>query len=942
MSILTIVLLPFIAAVLPILVEPSGRTRSAWAAGAVAVAAFGIVLSYAPAAFDGQVVVERVSWVPSLGLDLAFRIDGLSFLFAFLITGIGILIVLYARYYLSARDSMGRFYAYLLLFMGSMLGVVLSENLLVLVLFWELTSLSSFLLIGYWSHRADARQGALMALVVTGAGGLALLGGVILLGSMVGSYELSDVFAATDTLPDHPLFVPMLLLVLLGAFTKSAQFPFHFWLPQAMAAPTPVSAYLHSATMVKAGIFLLARLFPALSADPLWVAIVASVGLITMVFAAYAAMFQTDTKALLAYSTVSHLGLITMLLGFGTELAAVAGVFHVINHCAFKASLFMAAGIVDHEAGSRDIRKLGGLYRQMPLTAALATVGAAAMAGVPLLNGFLSKEMMFHEALEFAGHSGSLVVPALVTIGAAFSVGYSIYLVYGVFFGPPNTEADKVAHEPPRFMRLAVEVLVVLCIVVGVLPQLVVGGLLETAATATAGGPLPYYSLAIWHGFTWPLAMSGIAILGGLILFTIHRPAWSLYDRLPHLSAVRLYLAAIDGCVWMCRRFTDAVHTGSLQRAAALLVAAALVAGISAFVGNPFALGSAPPTPVDLVTWVAFAVLVLAVVGSAVMHRRRVIALILVGVAGLIVSLIFVHFSAPDLALTQLSVEVVTTILLLLALHLLPKESPVERALPRQVRDIGLAVLAGVGTAGLAWAVMTRPLDSISDYFLAESVPGGGGHNVVNVILVDFRGYDTMGEIIVLGIAAVGIHAMIVGLLAQLHGQSPPGTLPLDRRARDPHPLILVTVTRLLLPLALLVSAYIFLRGHNFPGGGFVAGLITAIAMVMQYMASGIAWTERRLRLDYRAVVAVGVAIAVVSGAGAWLSTTPFLTSDYTYIHLPIVGEFELATAMLFDLGVYVTVLGAVLLMLSDIGQVETQAPRTSLRMWSLTQEAAE
>src|SRR5690606_7350024 len=403
-------------------------------------------------------------------------------------------VIMYARYYLSPQDPAARFYSLLLGFMGAMLGVVVSGNLIQLVLFWELTSIFSFLLIGYWYHRKDARQGARMAFVVTASGGLALLGGVLLLGHIVGSFELDAVLAAGDIVRAHHLYPLVLGLVLLGALTKSAQFPFHFWLPHAMAAPTPVSAYLHSATMVKAGVFLLARLWPVLSGTDAWFWIVGGAGLTTLLLGAYAAMFQNDLKGLLAYSTISHLGLITLLLGLNSSLAAVAAVFHIMNHATFKASLFMAVGIVDHESGTRDIRRLSGLRSMMPVTATLAMVASAAMAGVPLLNGFLSKEMFFAETvyLDAAPWVRSWL-PVAATLAGMFSVAYSLRFTADVFFGPPADDLPLTPHEPPHWMRVPVELLVLACLVVGIFPAWAMGDFLRAAALPVVGGTLPEF-----------------------------------------------------------------------------------------------------------------------------------------------------------------------------------------------------------------------------------------------------------------------------------------------------------------------------------------------------------------------------------------------------------------------------------------------------------------
>jgi len=926
MTLVAIVLLPFLAAVLPPLALRFGRHASAFAAALPMAISLVLVLALAPRVFAGEVILESWPWIPAIGLNFAFMMDGLGFLFAFLITAIGLLIILYARYYLGKSDPMGRFYGYLLLFAGSMLGVVLADNLLVLIVFWELTSISSFLLIGYWSHWNEARQGARMALAVTGGGGLALLAGCILLGHVTGSYELSVILDQGELIQASPLYLPILILVLLGAFTKSAQFPFHFWLPAAMAAPTPVSAYLHSATMVKAGVFLLARIHPALSGTQEWLLIVATVGLVTMVFAAYVALFRDDLKGLLAYSTVSHLGLITMLFGLNVSTAAVAGVFHIINHATFKASLFMAAGIVDHEAGTRDMRRLGGLFGVMPITGTLAIIGAAAMAGVPLFNGFLSKEMMLTVVIDVAalGEVGWLF-PALVTLGALISVAYSVRFIHDVFFGERPANLPRTPHEPPRWMRVPVEILILLCVAVGILPALIVGPLLAVAAEATLRAPLPYYSLAIWHGFNLPLLLSAIALAGGALVYWHRQLLVELHDRMLRISAKTIYedylvaylVAAAEG-------FTRRLHTGSLQRYMACLFGAAVVLGAAGFAGADYTLGPVPRTPADPVSTAAWVLVVAGTIATAIFHRRRLVALVLASLVGLFVALAFVHFSAPDLALTQLSVEVITIVLLLLALNLLPQESPVESTPARRGRDVAIAGLAGLAVTLGIFAVLTRPFDSISWYHLDNSVPGGGGTNVVNVILVDFRGFDTLGEIIVLAIAALGCYAMLVALLNGPARQRLLAYRGWGAKAADRHPMILRVITRVLLPMALLVSMYLLLRGHNLPGGGFIAGLVTAVALVMQYMAHGSRWTEQRLRMDYHAVVGAGVLVAGLTGVGSWLFGHPYLTSWYTHVHWPVVGDFELATAMLFDVGVYLTVVGAAMLVLAHLGQIES------------------
>jgi len=467
MALSLLLTLPFIGSIVAALLPANARNAaSVWAGLIALVCAVQVALLF-PFVGSGGVVRLEIAWLPSVGLNFVLRMDGLAWMLVMLVTGIGALVVLYARYYMSPADPVPRFFSFLLAFMGAMLGVALSGNLVQLVFFWELTSLFSFFLIGYWHHRADARRGARMALIVTGAGGLCLLAGVLLLGHIAGSYDLDVVLTAGDAVRTHPLYRPMLVLILLGALTKSAQFPFHFWLPHAMAAPTPVSAYLHSATMVKAGVFLLARLWPVLSGTEDWFWIVGGAGLCTLLVGAYAAMFQNDLKRLLAYSTVSHLGLITLLLGLNSALAAVAAVFHIMNHATFKASLFMAAGIIDHETGTRDLRRLQGLFKAMPITGTLAMVASAAMAGVPLLNGFLSKEMFFAETVYISSlPTVELGLPPLATLAGVFAVVYSLRFGYGVFFGPASTDLPRVPHEPPRWMRVPVDLLVLACLVV--------------------------------------------------------------------------------------------------------------------------------------------------------------------------------------------------------------------------------------------------------------------------------------------------------------------------------------------------------------------------------------------------------------------------------------------------------------------------------------------
>ncbi len=931
-----LVAIPFLGATLPPLFKSRLRLDPALAAAVVAGLAFACLVYLTPAPFQGETLILSWPWLPSIGLELAFRFDGLGLLFAYLIVGIGLLVILYARYYLKAEDATGRFYAFLLLFMGAMLGVVLSENLLLLLIFWELTSLFSFLLIGYWKHDSEARQGARLALLVTGGGGLALFAGILLLGHIAGSFSLSDVLQAGSVVKSHPLYDLTLVLILLGAFTKSAQFPFHFWLPHAMAAPTPISAYLHSATMVKAGIFLLARLFPVLSGTDMWFTLVGGAGVITLVMGAYHALWQHDLKGLLAYSTISHLGLITLLFGLGTSLGAIAGVFHIMNHAVFKASLFMAAGIIDHETGTRDMRKINGLFKYMPYTAVLAIVAAAAMAGVPLLNGFISKEMFFQETVDLAtlGFVG-YGLPAAAVLAGIGSVAYSSRFIHDVFFNGEPVGLTRTPHEPPRWMKFPIEFLVVLMVAVGVAPAYTVGPILDVVAGSVLQRGLPEFNLSPWHGFNIAFMMSVVALVGGVVVYALRHRIFALHDRIfPAVSGRNATEGLLHRIFRWAGYWNALIENGSLQRYLFILITSTLVVGVAAFRGEPL-FGSVPTQPLDVQTLAYGVFLIAGAVGTVLFHRSRFVAVVVVGVVGLMVSLLFVRFSGPDIAMTQLLVEFATVILFLLALFFLPWTSPVESSVARRIRDASVAVLAGTGVGALSYALLTRPLRSISEFFIAEAKPGGGGTNIVNVILVDFRGFDTLGEITVLGIAAVGIYAMLSNANLRIPG------VDMDGRAWawDRHPVVLAVIARTMLPLALLVAVYLFLRGHNLPGGGFIAALVAATALILQYLSDGSAMARTRIGWRYRMLLGVGILIAAVTGIGSLFFGYPFLTTSFTYVSLPIVGTFELATAMLFDLGVFVAVVATVIFILACLGRLNAPLDSVPTIRWRRDRE---
>ncbi|WP_167302425.1 monovalent cation/H+ antiporter subunit A [Sphingobium vermicomposti] len=923
MHLVLLMLLPFIGALLTSVAGRAHRNMLAGIACTPALVGLLLLALLAPSVLGGQAVQFRADWVPALGLDISVRVDALGWLFAALILGIGLLIVIYARFYLPANEPMGRFLALLLLFQGAMLGISLSGNLLLLLIFWELTSLSSFLLIGFRNDKAEGRQGARMALAVTGGGGLALIAGLLLIGQIAGSFELADILASGDAIRTSPLYPVALVLFLLGCFTKSAQFPFHFWLPHAMAAPTPVSAYLHSATMVKAGVFLLARFWPVLAGTDLWFYLVSTTGLVTMVMGAAIALFRHDLKAILAYSTVSHLGLLTMLFGFGTPAAAMVGVFHLLNHALFKAALFMNAGIVDHETGTRDIRLLGGVAGLMPITATLGVIAAASMAGLPPFGGFLSKEMMLEETAHIVWAGQNWAVPLLAVIGATLSVAYSLRYIFHLYLGQRPASYPANPHDPPLGLWVPSAVLVALTVLVGLFPRTLTFDLIAPAAAVVTGGTAPPFKPALWHGLSPALGMSVLAVIIGATLLRRHGLLQRGWDAVRLPDARRLFESTVEWMVRCADTITRTIHNGSLQRQLVLLFIVAIILGaVGAWTGGytPGTRATIAAPPVAVVAWL----LLLAAVAAVVkVQRQRFLTLIYISVIGLIVSLAFVYLSAPDLALTQISVEIVTILLLLLALNLLPKIPARVSSNGRRLRDGMIGLAGGTATGLAAWAVMTRaPNDPISAYHWTNSYAHGGGTNVVNVTLVDFRAFDTFGEIIVLGIAALTIFALLQPATRGVSGRRLREWVADLPRSPERHPMMFAVAARLLLPLATMIGLYIFLRGHNMPGGGFIAGLVVSIAMLMQYMASGFEWADQRRQIDEHLLIGLGVIIAALTGLGSLFFHAPLFTSSFGYFTLPLIGTFELATAMFFDVGVAMTVIGAVMLALAELSHV--------------------
>lgn len=766
-----IILVSFVVAPVGLFIRHDTHKMSGWALATLPLLLFVLFATHTPAIVAGEVFREVTAWAPNLGVSLAFQLDGLSLLFSMVITGIGTLIMLYTNYYLAGDPGIGRFQFYLLLFMGSMLGVVLANNILTMFIFWELTSASSYLLIGFKHEYAEARRGAQQGLLITAGGGLGLLFGLLLLGEAakaVGvdpalAYNLDAIIAAGEAIKETAFYTPAVLLIFLGCFTKSAQFPFHFWLPNAMQAPTPASAFLHSATMVKAGIYLLARLNPGLGETALWNGTLTLVGATTLLLGSVLALRQDDLKALLAYSTVSVLGVLTMLVGLGGEYAAEALVTYIVAHALYKSALFMVAGTVDHEAGTRDLRRLGGLRHAMPVTTMLAILAGLSMAGIPIAFGFVAKELVLKATTE--SHLPGLMIFAVLVIlvvTAIFAIAYTWRLINGTFFGERGSGMREHVHEAPVGMLLgpAIPAALTWLFCLGLLPA--ASMFLSPAAASVAGEAIEMH-LHLWEGFNLAFGLTLVIIAVGIVLARFEHQVAAIPSPLPSwLNSDRLYDAAIEGLLQGSKKLTVTIQSGRLRTYLLIIVLTLLGLVGPTFLFFGMDEGAFPPlTDLALHEMIAALLIPFGVI-AAIRARSRVGAIIAVGVVGGMVSLFFVLFSAPDLALTQLLIEVLFTVFLLLVFSVLP--SGFEQLSSRRARRRDAIVAVGVGglMMGLTLVAATSDLfPSIAPYYLAESLPGGKGANVVNVILVDFRGFDTMGEITVLFIAALGIYGLL-------------------------------------------------------------------------------------------------------------------------------------------------------------------------------------
>lgn len=734
--------------------------RAGWVLCLLPLALSGFFLSRISLVAAGGVSEETLAWVPGLGVSLSFYLDGLSLLFALLISGVGVLIVIYAGSYLEGEPRLGRFYLWLLLFMTAMLGLVLAGNLITLFVFWELTSLTSYFLIGFDDQKEASRSAALQALLVTGLGGLAMLAGFLLLGHVASGYELSVLLGAGDLVRADALYLPILLLILAGAFTKSAQFPFHFWLPAAMAAPTPVSAYLHSVTMVKAGVYLLFRLTPVLGGTAAWHGLLELAGGATMLAGAWLALQQTDLKRILAYTTVSSLGTLIFLIGLGLPFAVEAALVYLLAHALYKGALFLVAGAVDHATGSRDVTVLGGLFARMPLLGAAAVAAAVSMAGAPPLFGFIAKEHFYEVVLTVPGAAAASATTAVLT--SLLIVAAATVVAFRPFFGPPAASLGA-PHRVSAELLIGPVLLAAMGLLFGIVPGLTDQSLLAPAATAVLGAPT-HFDLRLWHGFNWVLVFSLLTLAGGVVLGWRHDPwrRWShSWARLAAWGPARWYEGALAGLDAVARGQTRVLQNGRLRIYLLVIVTTTVVmVGFTLVTRGGLHLEPAASIPLHP-NHLACLALILAAAWVTVRVGSRLAAIVAMGAVGYGVALIFVQFGAPDLAMTQLIIETMTVVLFVLVIHRLPLFSRIVHGMSSRLDAVVALAAGGLMTMLTLVALGARQGSRLSDYFAEQSLPAAHGRNIVNVILVDFRAADTLGEITVLALAGAGVFALL-------------------------------------------------------------------------------------------------------------------------------------------------------------------------------------
>ncbi|MBA9001672.1 Na+/H+ antiporter subunit A [Thermomonospora cellulosilytica] len=936
-----------VAVLVPWALRRDRRLMALVAALAPAVTVIWAVRQAGPVA-AGEQIAEMIEWAPELGLVPQFRLDGLAWVLLLLIGAVGALVLVYSAWYFDEPPTLG--IGVLVAFAGAMTGLVLADNLLVLYVFWELTTLCSYLLIGGFTPQdREHRRAANQALVMTTGFGLVMLAGLIVLGQAAGTFTISVLLADP---PRGGAVELALVLILLGAFAKSAQMPLHSWLPAAMVAPSPVSAYLHAAAMVQAGVYLVARLAPGFAETAVWRPLVIAVGLVSLVVAGWHALWQDDLKRLLAYGTISQLGLLMVLCGAGTRTAALAGLALLLAHGLFKAPMFLAAGVVDHAYGTRQGSALHGVGQRMPHLGLAMAAAVASMVGIPPFLGFVAKEA----ALEAFAHGGwDLLVFAGVAAGSVFTVAYGIRFLQNAFGGdiggsgekPPSRRAFTwayvkrvlTAERQDRVSRLAwwpIAVLSAAGFFAGLAPGVWQDLIQPYADRLTATKP---YELALWHGITLPLMTSVVILaLGVAVYFKAPRALHERAERLP--TAQGGYRVAVKALFLVAHRLTRRTQVGSLPAYLAVIVLTVLaipgmglVAGLTKETAPPLQDGG-------LILWdnPVQAVLGLIVVAGAIAAmrvRRRLSAALLLGGVGYAMVGLFILHGAPDVALTSLIVETLTLIVLVFVLRRLPEEFPPRRR-PRRLQAASGLVSAALGTfvaVLLAVMVLNRRDAPVGPEYVPEARDEGAG-NVVDAILVDLRALDTSGEISVLAVAAVGVGALVLTGMHEGRFEHPEGT---PRRGRwlaapgrpplGPPSVLLAVTARLLIPTILVFSVYLLVVGHVQPGGGFVGGLVAGSAFVLRYIAGGMRELAAALPVHPNVFIGGGLGLALVTGAAPWAVGGAFLESDTWEWTWPLLGHVKVPTGLFFDIGVYLLVLGLVLSLTRTLGTSLEEEP---------------
>jgi len=922
------------------------------------------VITHWPAPEADRAVVETVSWVPSLQMDIVTRFDTLTAILSVLILGVGALVLCYcAHYFDDARPRVALFGGEMVAFAAAMFGLVISDNMLVLYVFWELTTVLSFMLVGFYGVRATARRSATQALLVTTFGGLAMLVGIIMLGERSGTYLLSEIIAA----PPTGVYVDIaIVLLLIGALSKSAIVPFHFWLPGAMAAPTPVSAYLHAAAMVKAGIYLIARLAPGFSATASWQIAVVGLGALTMVLGGWRSLRELDLKLILAFGTVSQLGFMAVLVGIGDANVAMAGLAMLVAHAMFKASLFMVVGIIDHATGTRDIRKLARLGHRLPVLAVTAALAGASMAGIPFTFGFIGKETAFASVWDTGALSSwqAHTVDIVLLVGSIITCAYTLRFLWGAFGRKVrNTPSPAVAkmHAPAWAFYISPVVLAVAGVVAGFVSG-PIGALFEPYAETLNSYGHELEHLALWHGFGLPVIFSIIVIVGGVIAFLgIRKIRDRVFGFRPMLNADRIYDAALRSADTVSLLLTRNTQRGSLPvTQGVILCTAILLPTIVLFLGarDQLQIDYDATAPQFVIGGIMIAASI-----AAVVLRNRLAATLLVGVTGYGCGMLFALYGAPDLALTQFLVETLTLVIFVLVLRKLPAEPEKRHATGfKPLRAlIGLAFGAMLVVIGL-YAASARSTEPLHVDLPEAAYKFGQGANAVNVILVDIRAWDTLGEVSVLIAAATGVASMVfrnrrfgavprVADAARLQaGISDNDTdddddpIPPDRTTwllgsglRDPRhrSMVLEATTRLLFPTMVVLSVYFYYAGDNSPGGGFDGGLTMGLALVLRYLAGGRYELGEALPIEPGRILGAGLAISAATAITSLFLGAPALSSAVFEITVPVLGDIKLVTALFFDLGIYLIVIGLVLDVLRSLGarlDVETTMARTPVR----------